>query len=159
MMKKPQAIRSAFTMIELIFIIVILGILAGGAVMSIPDNRLFSDINFVTSAIKQKQMDAMLYDHHDFADTTWRDHFYDNTCIDTANIKSDEKASKKARKYQLKSTLTAAKICFDALGRPYHDNYTLNNLLQTPILLDIEYKQTKRKIKIMPYSGSIMIEK
>jgi len=151
--------KKGFTLIELIFVIVIMGILSGAAVMSLPDNRLMSDINFVTSQIKKKQMNALIYDVYDFNDASWRDNFYEKSCIDTANIKSDEKNSKSARKYQLKSTLTSAKICFDALGRPYHDNYKLNNLIQTPILLDIEYKKTKRKIKIMPYSGSIMIER
>ncbi len=151
--------RKAFTLTELIFIIVILGILAGAAVMNIPDNRLMTDINFVTSQIKKKQMDAFIYDVYDFTDDAWRDNFYDKTCINTANIKADEKSSKSARKYQIKSTLTSTKICFDFLGRPYLDNYRLNNLIKTPILLDIEYKSTKRKIKIMPYSGSIMIER
>ncbi len=151
--------KKAFTLIELIFIIVILALLSGVAVMSIPDNRLMTDINFVTMQIKKKQMDAFLYDHYDFDDPTWRNNFYDNTCIDTAKIKSNEIDSKSARKYQMHSTLSEDKICFDHLGRPYHDNYQLNNLLQTPILLDIEYKKIKRKIKIMPYSGSIMIEK
>lgn len=151
--------RKAFTITELIFIIVILGILSGAAVMSIPDNRLMTDINFVTSQIKKKQMDAFIYDPYVFDDETWRDNFYDKTCINTANIKADEKSSKSARKYQIKSTLTSSKICFDSLGRPYLNNYKLNNLIKTPILLDIKYKSTTRKIKIMPYSGSIMIER
>ncbi len=151
--------KKAFTLVELIFVIVILGILSGAAVMSIPDNRLLTDINFITMKIKEKQMDAFIYDNYDFNDISWRDNFYEKTCIDTANIKSDEKSSKSARKYQMKSTLSTKKICFDTLGRPYLNNYKLNNLIQTPILLDIEYKNTKRKIKIMPYSGSIMIER
>jgi len=151
--------RKAFTLTELIFIIVILGILSSAAVMSIPDNRLMTDINFITSQIKKKQMDAFIYDPYIFNDETWRDTFHNKTCINTANIKADEKSSSSARKYQIKSTLTSAKICFDSLGRPYHENYKLNNLIKTPILLNIEYKSTKRKIKIMPFSGSIMIER
>ena len=151
--------RKAFTMTELIFIIVILGVLSGAAVMSLPDNRLISDINFVTSQIKKKQMQAFTYDLYDFNNASWRDTFYEKTCINTANIKSDEKNSKSPRKYHLKSTLTSAKICFDFLGRPYHDNYQLNNLIKTPIILNIEYKNRVRKIKIMPYTGSIMIER
>lgn len=151
--------RKGFTLTELIFIIVILGILSGAAVMSIPDNRLMTDLNFISAQIKKKQMDAFIYDVYDFNDETWRDNFNEKTCINTANIKADEKNAKSARKYQIKSTLTAAKICFDSLGRPYLDNYQLNNLIKTPILLDIKYKSTTRKIKIMPYSGSIMIGK
>ncbi len=151
--------KKAFTLTELIFVIIILGILSSAAIMSIPDNRLMTDINFVTMKIKEKQMNALSYDHYDFNDNSWRNNFYDRTCIDTTNIKLDEKSSKSAKKYQMKSTLTSTKICFDTLGRPYLNNYKLNNLIQTPILLDIEYKNTKRKIKIMPYSGSIMIER
>ena len=151
--------KKAFTLVEIIFVIIILGVLSAGAIMSIPDNRLYSDIHFITNTIKAKQMDAMRYDHYDFVDATWRDSFYSNTCIDTATIKTEEQHSKEARHYQLRSTLTAAKICFDNLGRPYKENYKLNNLLEEPILLDIEYKNSVRKIKIMPFSGSIMIEK
>ena len=151
--------KKAFTLVELIFVIVILGILSGAAVMSIPDNHLQSDINFITGKIKQKQMDALLCDHYDLNDPAWRDAYHDNTCIDTTTLKSDEKESKQARKYQLKSTITAKKICFDALGRPFINDYKLNDFIKSPILLDITYKSTTRKLKIMPYSGSIMIER
>jgi prepilin-type N-terminal cleavage/methylation domain-containing protein len=151
--------KKAFTLVEIIFVIIILGILSAGAIMSIPDNRRYSDIHFITNTIKATQMHAMRYDHYDFSNPTWRDNFYASTCIDTANIKIQEENSKSARVYQLRSTITAAKICFDSLGRPYKDNYRLNNLLKTPILLDIKYKNSVRKIKIMPFSGSIMIEK
>ena len=151
--------KKAFTLVELIFVIVILGILSGAAVMSIPDNHLYSDINFITAKIKQKQMDAFLYDPYDFNDPSWRDSYHDRSCIDTATLKNDEQQSLSAKKYQLKSTITAKKICFDALGRPFIDDYKLNHFIKSPILLDITYKSTTRKLKIMPYSGSIMIER
>lgn len=148
--------HSGFTITELIFIIIILGILAGGAVMNMPDNRLLGDINFVTANIKQKQMQALTYDLYDFNNPSWRNSFDERTCIDTALIQAD---AKNPRKHHLKSSLSAAKICFDSLGRPYHDNYQLNNLLKMPILLHITYKNHTKKITIMPYSGSIMIGK
>ncbi len=157
--------RKAFSMIELIFIIVILGILAGAIKMAIPDNRLSSDTNFVLQKIKEKQMYALNYDHFTFGDESWRDTAYDNTCIslDKNSFNTLEENSKSPKKYKLSSlttiTVTQSKVCFDNLARPYKTDYKLNNFLNMPIELNITYKSRTKRLIIMPYSGSVIIKK
>ena len=58
--------RKAFSMIELIFIIIILGILATTMKMNMPDNRLLLDVDFITQKIKEKQIYALSYDNFDY---------------------------------------------------------------------------------------------
>lgn len=149
---------SAFTLVELIFVIIVMGILSTAAVMKMPDNSIYNDVDFITSKIMQKQIQAMNYDHQDFSDSSWRDNFYENSCIDTSKLKFNENSSKEQRKYHIKSKIQSAKICFDSLGRPYKNNYKLNNFLKTPMLIKIEYKNKTKTVKIMPYSGSVMVE-
>jgi prepilin-type N-terminal cleavage/methylation domain-containing protein len=148
--------KKAFTMVELIIVIVIIGILASVAVMSIPDTTLRSDTSYIIQKIKEKQLFALNYDHFDFNDQTWRDNFYNNTCINTdkTHLNNSELKSNSTTKYIIRSNVTAKNICFDNLGRPYKDNYKLNNFLKLPIVLNIGYKNETKKIVIMPYSGN-----
>ncbi len=138
-------IRNGFSMIELIFIIIVLGILGGMTSMSIPDNKQFSDINFITSKIKQKQLQALSYD--------------DKTCITISKdaLNADERNISKSNPYQITSTIDVETICFDNLGRVYKEG--LNNFQKMPIVLNITYKDRTKKIVIMPYSGAIIVKK
>jgi prepilin-type N-terminal cleavage/methylation domain-containing protein len=139
--------KAAFTIVELIFVIVILGILATTAKMNMPDNKLFNDINFITSKIKAKQIYALSYDNYDYENEIFEDN---KTCI---YINKD--ALNRDEKYQISSKTTITpnnlNICFDNLGRPY-----LNNLVNMPIELNISYKAKTKKFKIMPFSGAIV---
>jgi prepilin-type N-terminal cleavage/methylation domain-containing protein len=156
--------RAGFSVIELIFVILIMGILASVAVMSRVDNRLYSDKNFIIQKIKEKQLYALSYDNCDFS-SSWRGAEYEDTCIelDKDFINTSENSTKRAKKYQLSSQTTISssvdKICFDTQGRVYKDNYKLNNLLVLPIELNISYKEEIKRVKIMPFSGYIVKEK
>jgi hypothetical protein len=142
-------------MIELIFIIIVLGILGGMASMSIPDNKQINDINFITSKIKQKQLQALSYDNFDYENGEF---FDEETCITTNKDTLNELArnSSKSNPYQLTSTIDEKTICFDSLGRVYEG---LNNFQKMPIVLNITYKDRTKKIVIMPYSGAIVVKK
>jgi len=152
-------------MIELIFVIMILGILTSAIKMAIPDNRLFSDTNFILQKIKQTQMDALNIDHFKFNDPTWRTDEYNDTCIglDKLSFKNLEDASHQTQTYKLSPSTTLraseSKICFDNLARPYKNDYQLNNFLNMPIELNITYKHRTTRLIIMPYSGSMLIKK
>jgi hypothetical protein len=143
-------------MIELIFIMIVIGILAGTMAMNMPDNRLIMDTNFITQKIKTKQMYALSYDNFNYKTGQFLD---DNTCIeiDKDIINTDEKNISKAKPYQISSktmiSTSEAKICFDNLGRPYAG---LNNFLNLPIELNITYKNRTKTINIMPFSGYIV---
>ncbi len=150
--------KSAFSMIELIFIIVIIGILGATMQMNMPDNRLFSDINFITQKIKSKQIYALSYDNFDYENSQFID---DSTCITISRdfLNEDERNSSKANPYQISSYTTLSigdeNLCFDNLGRVYK----LNNLLKLPIELNITYKNKTKTVNIMPLSGSVVVNK
>jgi hypothetical protein len=144
-------------MIELIFIMIVIGILAGTMAMNMPDNRFIMDTNFITQKIKSKQIYALSYDNFDYQTQTFND---DKTCIyinkDTLNL--DEKNSAKSKPYQISSQTTVEpndlNICFDNLGRPFN----VNNFINMPISFNISYKDRNKTIKIMPFSGTIVKE-
>ena len=151
--------RKAFSMIELIFIIIILGILATAMKMNMPDNRLLLDVNFITQKIKEKQIYALSYDNFDYKSATFND---DKTCIyiNKEALNLDEKNSTKANPYQIRSKITPndLNVCFDNLGRSFNMNTNVNNFTNMPILFDIVYKDRNKTIKIMPFSGCIVKE-
>ncbi|OQX74782.1 MAG: hypothetical protein B6D59_01145 [Campylobacteraceae bacterium 4484_4] len=160
-----REIKNAFTLIELIIVIILLGVLAAAAKMAMPDNALLSDTEFIKQQIRQKQMQSLLMDHYDFSDPVWRNSSYDDTCVELTKSALQTMQTNEARKYRLhdKTTLSVdpavSKICFDTLGRPYKNDYRLNNFLKKPIELDIHYKNQSKKLMIMPYSGSVMIKR
>ena len=148
-------IRSGFSMIELIFIMIVLGILGASISMSMPDYKQINDINFVTSKIKQKQLQALSYDNFDYE----QEKFDGNeTCIITSrdSLNFNERNSSKSNPYQITSTIDEKMICFDGLGRVYEG---LNNFQKMPIVLNITYKNRVKKIVIMPYSGAVIVKK
>lgn len=157
--------KSAFSMIELIFTVIIIGILASAMRMALPDTALRSDTDFILQKIRKIKMQALLYDHSIPGKTSWRDVDYNDTCI-TLNknyLNNMEQNTNSPHKYHLnKQTLlssTVSKICFDHEGRPYQNNYKLNNFLHWPIELNITYKQKIKQLLIMPYSGSVIVKR
>ena len=148
-------IRSGFSMIELIFIMIVLGILGGVMSMSMPDHKQINDINFVTSKIKQKQLQALSYDNFDYEIGEFDDN---KTCITTSkdSLNSNERNISKSNPYQITSTIDEKTICFDSLGRVYEG---LNNFQKKPIVLNITYKDRVKTINIMPYSGVVIVKK
>lgn len=149
--------RHAFSMIELIFIIIVLGVLGSMMKMNMPDNRLLHDTNFVVQKIKEKQLYALSYDNFDYKNSQF---FNDKTCIliKRDSINSNEKNSSKSNPYKIspKTTITPddLNICFDSLGRPYK----LNIFAKMPIEFNISYRNSDKTINIMPFSGSIIRE-
>jgi phage pi2 protein 07 len=159
--------KKAFSVVELIFVIVIVAILANSIKLLLPDHTLLNDTKYIELKIKEKQFDAINYDNTDFSNQSWRDYFYDSTCIDLDknSLIDKEKSSKKAKKYILSSQTTitlnipSTKICFDNSGAPYINNYQLNNFVKMPIELNISYKSEFKTIMIMPLSGGVIIKK
>jgi type II secretory pathway pseudopilin PulG len=149
--------RKAFTMIELIFIMIVIGILAATMAMNMPDNRLLMDRDFITQKIKQKHIYALSYDNYDYKNKRFID---STTCIyiNKESINKEEKDKSRSKLYKISSQTTISpndlNICFDNLGRPYK----LNNLLNMPIELNITYKNKTKTVNIMPFSGTIVKE-
>jgi prepilin-type N-terminal cleavage/methylation domain-containing protein len=73
--------KRAFSMIELIFVIVVIGILASAIKMAMPDTRSYSDTDFILQKIDETRMRALLFDHTVLGDESWRGEDYNDTCI------------------------------------------------------------------------------
>jgi Tfp pilus assembly protein PilE len=157
--------RKAFSMIELIFIVIIIGILASAVQMSMPDPKLYSDSDYIIQKISQTRMQALLYDHAVLGDEQWREGDYNDTCIKLNKdyLNNLDKKTNNPKKYSISSrtTLSASveKVCFDYLGRPYKNDYKLNNFLKMPIELNITYKQKRKQVLIMPFSGGVIVRR
>ncbi len=152
-------------MIELIFVIVIIGILAGAIKMAMPDTKGYSDTDFILQKIDKTRMQALLTDHTVLGDESWRSHEYNDTCITLSKIYLNNmgKNRNSPNHYHLspRTTLSSSadKVCFDYLGRPYKNDYTLNNFLKMPIELNITYKEKTKQVLIMPYSGGVVVKR
>ncbi len=149
--------KHAFSMIELIFIIIVLGILGSMMKMNMPDNKLLGDTNFIIQKIKKQQIYALSYDNFNYKSKQ----FIDNTTcifINKNSINVNEKNSAKSSPYKISTQTTITpndlNICFDNLGRPFN----VNNFTNMPIVFNISYKDNTKAIKIMPFSGNIVRE-
>ncbi len=156
-------IKKAFTIVELIVVMIIIGIIYAAAKMSIPNNRFYSDVDFIIQKIKQKQLYAIGYDSFSF-DNGRSSSFDESICItiDKNTLNDNENSSSSQKKYQIDLQTTISidandqKICFDHLGRVYRSNLELNNLLKLPIEFNITNQDKIKKLMIMPISGFII---
>lgn len=130
--------RYGFSMVELIFVIVLLGILASIGGNILPDNRLLQYTNNVTMKIKETQKNAIGKDVNGFG-TSWS---ADNnvTCI------------------TLDSSLHVqdnSRICFDEYGRPYDS--VMEQLLLVKKDINVTYNGTFETISVLPMSGYVKL--
>ena len=155
LIQKSKLQRSGFSMVELIFIIVIMGILAKIGLNFMPDNKLLNDTSFLTLKIKEKQKQAIADDVNGFL-KPWS--IEDNrTCIklDVNALEKEDSHSKKPHRFS--STINVDgnnTICFDNFGRPYQGE----QLLLDKKKINVKYKDNNKTVSVMPISGYVIIE-
>jgi len=144
--------KEAFTLLELIFVIVIIGILSGVAVNSFKPHHLRNDTNFVLMKLEQTRYKAIGYGKS----LPSSDINYSIGCINVDDLnKTDDPAYKFYSSLQNKPLNV---ICFDTLGRVYDDNKTtLDSLEANDINLTYKYSHKKESIVIDHLSGNIRI--
>jgi len=147
--------KNAFSMVELIFIIVLMGILAKVASSYMPDNRLLNDTNYVSIKIKEKQKNAIGYENFRFGNGKFWDENssdFNLTCIkfDKTSLESLDKS------YALISNIKSSNTtcCFDSLGRPYISE----QLLLKNIDINVTYNNKTNTILVLPMSGYVIIK-
>lgn len=151
--------KKAFSMVELIFIIVLMGVLAKIGSSYMPDNRLLNDTNFVSMKIKEAQKNAIGYDDFNFSNPKVWDinrSDYILTCI-TCNtlffVNLDNNASFNST-VDSSSLSIDRKFCFDNLGRPY----IKDQLLLKNVDINISYNNSLKTISVLPMSGYVIIK-
>lgn len=136
--------RNAFSLIELIFVIVLLGVLSGiGFYMSKPDHAR-QDAQFTLLKLKEARYRAIGYDALSAAG-----------CV---TLTQPALSSNETPRHEIKSLIslsdpTATILCFDGLGRPHNgNNITLSSLL--PNNLTITFTSGDKNATIRVYSGT-----
>ncbi|MFK5882467.1 MAG: prepilin-type N-terminal cleavage/methylation domain-containing protein [Sulfurospirillum sp.] len=155
--QNSKLIRNGFSMVELIFVILLIGILAYIGGNFLPDNRLLNDTNFLTMKIKQTQKNALLYDAVGFLKPWSVEN--NSTCIDLNTTKLELKDKNTQKPHRFSSILSVdgnSTICFDNFGRPYQSEHLLLKNLD----MNLTYKQNEYKsISVVPISGYAIIKK
>ncbi|HIE34940.1 MAG TPA: type II secretion system protein [Campylobacterales bacterium] len=165
-----MALRGAFTLIELIFVMVIIGILAGTGAYYFRPNILQRDTDFILGKIKEAKFKGIGYNKYEFNGS------YRSNSIGCIELSKDALNSSneedEAQKYKINSYVEinasyngseVKTLCFDYLGRPHSDknesggddnNETrLDTLLHAPLEINITYNGDSRKILVLHMSG------
>ena len=150
----------AFTLIEMIFVIILVGLISIGAINALPDNTLLNNTNFIYNKILEKKANALSFmAKMDDSDENR------SVCItfDEDWLRNDENYSKVKFDFshRVRVSSDVKTICFDYLGRPYKGNVDLiyfNNLLHKNVDINITYNNSNKKIIIHPISGFVEIK-
>ena len=148
--------KKSFTLIELIFVLVIGIILMISGLEFIPDETFTVDKQMLKEKIMQKKSNALGYYY------TGENNY---TCLEFNKtwLNEDDNISSKIH-YTFKSTISVVsglfngnKICFDYLGRIYDGNVdeNLTNLVHTNIIINLKYKKHDENITLYPLTGEI----
>jgi prepilin-type N-terminal cleavage/methylation domain-containing protein len=157
-------IKKAFTLIELIFVIIIIGTLTSVGLSSFKTNYLLNDTNFIALKIKNAQFSGMGYSHLDFGGTLSSETNNSIGCIRIEKSSLEESATNKNEvNYKLHVTLDPddTTICFDSKGRPHNGNFENNfnaNLLTSQKEITLEYNGKERNITIQPITGYVIVK-
>jgi len=150
----------SFTLIEMIFVIILVGLISIGAINSIPDNTLSNNVKFVYNKILEKKANALSF----MANMNDADENR-SVCVtfDEDWLRNDENYSKVKFDFSHRVTVSSDKetICFDYLGRPYDGSVNLinfDNILHEKVDITIKYKKSDKKITIYPISGNVEIQ-
>jgi prepilin-type N-terminal cleavage/methylation domain-containing protein len=149
-------IRKAFSMVELIFVIVLLGILASVGGNLLPDNRLLNDTNYIIMKIKDTQKNAIGYDTAGFSEPWSQEN--NTTCITLTKIEFENLDKSSQKPHVMSSDITGtdagAILCFDSYGRPY--KLSEQKLLEN-LDINVTYKGKTKNISVLPISGYVTL--
>ncbi len=150
--------KQAFTLLELIVVIVIIGIMAAVGSSTFRSNYLRDDVHFILSKIQEAHFRGIGYEHNDFG-VEESNPDYNNGCINLNSSLLHESAAAAALHYNLHvDSFDYGILCFDAKGRPHLDNFKESTLLTTQKLLNFTYSGKSLSIIIEPVSGYAIIK-
>lgn len=148
--------KYAFTLIELIFVIVLMGVLTGiGFYMSRPDYSR-QDAQYTLLKLKEARYRAIGY-------KSLNGFGADGGCVTLTALALSN--SDESPRHEIKSTIPiintltpGQNICFDALGRPHDGNSTsLLTLLPTDLNITFTYSDKNSTIRLYCGTGYAII--
>jgi prepilin-type N-terminal cleavage/methylation domain-containing protein len=148
--------RSAFTLIELVFVLLLVGILGAVATTLYKPGKLRNDAKFVKLRLQKTRYLATGYDARNFDGS-----FQAGVpgCIDLTpeGLEGD---TSRAGAYRLqKSTivsvsgLTGNTLCFDHGGRPHDGDHSMGTLLHEAVDISVSNGRKSYRIRLYPFSG------
>ena len=152
-----------FTLIELIFVILILALVSAVAVYYIPDNTLSDNTKVLKDKILDKRSNSINFISTDS----------NLTCIefDINKLNEDENNSRVKFKFSKRITLEVSgcenkaginfenneTICFDRFGRPFVGEVDdkLEKLCNNNAIISLKYKNKEKNLTIYTISGAV----
>lgn len=140
--------KNGFSLIELIFVIVLIGVLSGIGFYMIRPDYARQDAQYTLLKLKEARYRALGYDALDAAG-----------CV---TLTPAALSNNHAPKHEIKSTITLtpniSTVCFDGLGRPHNGNsVTLNTLLVTDLNINFKYSDKNSTIRLFRGTGYAII--
>ncbi|WP_041354065.1 prepilin-type N-terminal cleavage/methylation domain-containing protein [Nitratiruptor sp. SB155-2] len=154
--------RKAVTLIELIFVLIIIGVLIGIGFYAFKPKYLDNDANFIYAEILKAKYQGVNYDKR-FAVNGIQ---ADIGCIELSESALGSLAQKEH--YTFKSRITvndpsqSILLCFDSYGRPHLNdkNTSFSSILNNKkTLVTLQYNQKEANITIFPKTGYVVIKK
>ncbi|MDP3265684.1 MAG: prepilin-type N-terminal cleavage/methylation domain-containing protein [Sulfuricurvum sp.] len=171
--------RFAFTLLELVFVLIVIGILAVLAMPNFRGHPLQDAAQQVADHIRYTQHLAMIDDKYDPSDTTWWQTRWQLTIAGTSyDLYSDrdkdgaltagEAAVDPLTKTPIAAidlgadygitAITAATIAFDNMGRPYNALATIyGGLIQADTNITLSHNDGQAIITIHPETGYVSV--
>ncbi len=131
--------KNAITLIELVFVIVLLGIISASAVMVLPKNKAITDAKHIASLLNEKRFQA-------------QGNQAKRSCIrlNDGNLSDDE--------YTIASEIQYGEdeLCYDWMGRVYESNTTEDQIGQI-VDINISSQGNNVRVSVFPYTGYVKI--
>ena len=150
--------RKAFTLLELIFVIVIIGILAGTGFYYFQPHYLQNDRDFLELQLNTVRYEGLNYDKRN---PSSRGMDYSVGCIAQSDFFTARTTIGKHYKAHAGFTLTPNEniLCFDTFGRLHNgtdtNKTTQSSLLNNNVVITLRYNNKEKNITIDHFSGDL----
>ena len=153
--------KKAFTLLELIFVIVVIGIMVGVGSSAFKPTYLIDDTNFILLKIKEAQHKAIGFDRRTFGGGLIAGH-EDSGCVTFAKASLEENATSANEinyklRVELSGTLNGQKICFDAKGAPREAAFN-GAALETQETLTLTYSGESKNLVMEPRTVYVLLK-
>jgi prepilin-type N-terminal cleavage/methylation domain-containing protein len=136
--------KTAYTLIELLFVIVIIGVLSGVGFYNFKPAYLQNDAHMVKMKIEQVRYEAIHYDR------VLGEESSEIGCIDLASLQNSTSTIDKNYKFHATINPNSGKICFDIFGRLDGDSSSDTNIT-------LSYQDNNITLHILKNSGFVDI--
>jgi len=145
----------SFTLIELIFVLILIGILSTVAITSIPNNTLSDNTRALKNLINEKKSFALNYEAN-MSDSNDKK----KVCITLTKTALNSEENNSKVKYFFKVddiTSNYNTICFDKFGRVFHDGIDSQdvNLLHQNVTITLQYRGKNSTIIVHKITGFV----